>query len=86
MWRKQRHTAHRIWQRLRDEHPQHPIGEATVREYVRDRKIEMDIQRREIFVPQTYAPAQEGQIDWFEGDVRLAGQLRRMQMGARHES
>ena len=80
MWRKQRHTAHRIWQRLRDEHPQHPIGEATVREYVRDRKIEMDIQRREIFVPQTYAPAQEGQIDWFEGDVRLAGQLRRMQI------
>ena len=80
MWRKQRHTAHRIWQRLRDEHPEHPIGEATVREYVRDRKIEMDIQRREIFVPQTYAPAQEGQIDWFEGDVRLDGQVRRVQI------
>ena len=80
VWRKQRHTAHRIWQRLRDEHPEHPVGEATVREYVRDRKIEMDIQRREIFVPQTYAPAQEGQIDWFEGDVRLDGQVRRVQI------
>ena len=52
VWRKQRHTAHRIWERLRDEHPEHPIGEATVREYVRERKFEMDIQRREIFVPQ----------------------------------
>ena len=26
VWRKQRHTAHRIWERLRDEHPEHPIG------------------------------------------------------------
>lgn len=80
VWRKQRHTAHRIWERLRDEHPEHPIGEATVREYVRARKIEMNIQRREIFVPQTYAPAQEAQIDWFEGDVRLDGRVRRVQI------
>jgi hypothetical protein len=29
--RKQRHTAHRIWMRLRKEHPDHPVGEATVR-------------------------------------------------------
>src|SRR5688572_25113371 len=26
--RKQRHTAHRIWERLRQEQPEHPIGEA----------------------------------------------------------
>jgi transposase len=26
---KQRHTAHRIWMRLRKEHPNHPVGEAT---------------------------------------------------------
>ena len=32
--RKQRHTAHRIWTRLREEHPEHPIGEPTVRRYV----------------------------------------------------
>ena len=24
--RKQRHTAHRIWTRLREEHPERPIG------------------------------------------------------------
>ena len=39
--RKQRHTAHRIWTRLRDEHPEHPIGEPTVRRYVGLRKREL---------------------------------------------
>ena len=29
--RKQRHTAHRIWARLREEYPEQPIGEPTVR-------------------------------------------------------
>src|SRR5947209_17208318 len=36
--RKQRHTAHRIWTRLREEHPELPIAEVTVRQYVRKRK------------------------------------------------
>src|SRR5512143_4067397 len=39
--RKQRHTAHRIWVRLREEHPEHAVGEATVRRYVRGRKQEL---------------------------------------------
>jgi hypothetical protein len=29
----QRHTAHRIWTRLHEEHPDHPIAEPTVRRY-----------------------------------------------------
>ena len=33
-WRKQRHTAHRIWVRLRDEYGV-VCGESTVRQYVR---------------------------------------------------
>jgi hypothetical protein len=36
--RKQRHTAHRIWTRLRDEHPELFVAEVTVRQYVRKRK------------------------------------------------
>ena len=36
--RKQRHTAHRIWTRLREEHRDHPIAEPTVRRYVQKRK------------------------------------------------
>jgi hypothetical protein len=31
--RKQRHTAHRIWTRLRQEKPEIVVGESTVREY-----------------------------------------------------
>ena len=41
--RKQRHTAHRIWTRLREEHPEHAIGEPTVRRYVRLRKQELGL-------------------------------------------
>jgi len=39
--RKQRHTAHRIWTRLRQEKPEIVVGESTVREYVRQRKQAM---------------------------------------------
>ena len=36
--RKQRHTAHRIWTRLRSEYPEQLVGEPTVRRYVAQRK------------------------------------------------
>jgi len=39
--RKQRHTAHRIWTRLRAEHPEYPVGEPTVRRYVSQRKRDL---------------------------------------------
>ena len=51
--RKQRHTAHRIWMRLREEDPEHPIGEPTVQRYVQQRKQELGRNRREVFVPQS---------------------------------
>jgi hypothetical protein len=41
--RKQRHTAHRIWHRLRAEHPEAEIAESTVRRYVRMRKQKMGL-------------------------------------------
>jgi len=72
--RKQRHTAHRIWTRLKQEQPEHPIGEATVRQYVRQQKQKMGLAQREVFVPQSYEPGQEGQVDWFEAVTRLGGQ------------
>ena len=80
--RKQRHTAHRIWVRLREAQPEHPLGEATVREYVRQRKRAMGVNGREVFVPQSYALGQEGQVDWFEAAARLDGQLRTLQFFA----
>jgi transposase len=80
--RKQRHTAHRIWMRLRQERPDYPLGEATVREYVRVRKREMGINGREVFVPQSYALGQEAQVDWFEAAARLDGHLTTLQFFA----
>ena len=41
--RKQRHTAHRIWQRIRQEHLRAAVAEATVRRYVRERKQELGL-------------------------------------------
>ncbi len=80
--RKQRHTAHRIWMRLRKEHPEHPVGEATVRRYVRERKRELGLSGREVFVPQSYELGQEAQMDWFEAMAILGGEARKLQFFA----
>src|SRR5215469_9729056 len=78
--RKQRHTAHRIWTRLCEEHAEHPIAEVTVRQYVRKRKQELG--GRVAFVPQSYEWGQEAQIDWFEAVVKLEGDPRKLQFFA----
>ena len=57
--RKQRHTAHRIWTRLREEHPEHAIGEPTVRRYVRLRKQELGLDNRMVTVEAGHAIAAE---------------------------
>jgi transposase len=80
--RKQRHTAHRIWTRLRKEQPEQPIGEPTVRRYVQQRKQELGLSVREVFVPQSYNLGQEGQVDWFEGTARLGGENCKLQFFA----
>lgn len=79
---KQRHTAHRVWTRLGEENPEHQIGEATVRRYVRERRHEMGLAGREVFVPQSYNWGQEAQVDWFEATVRLDGEPRKLQIFA----
>jgi transposase len=73
--RKQRHTAHRIWLRIRAEMPQVDVGESTVREYVRERKVELGLILRETFVPQSYQWGVEAQIDWYEAEAEIDGEL-----------
>ena len=80
--RKQRHTAHRIWARLREEYPEQPIGEPTVRRYVRRRKRELGLGGRVACVPQSYELGQEGQVDWFEAVVKLGGEAIKLQFFA----
>jgi transposase len=78
--RKQRHTSHRIFERIRVELPEHPVGESTVRRYVGRRKREMGFIRQETFVPQSYAWGQEAQIDWYEAVAELDGEPQKVQM------
>ena len=80
--RKQRHTAHRIWIRLCEEHSDHPIAEPTVRRYVQRRKQELGLGSREVFVPQSYDWGQEAQVDWFEAVAKLDGEALKLQFFA----
>ena len=67
--RKQRHTAHRMWMRLRQEMPEIDVSESTVRRYVQARRTAMGLIGREVFVPQSYQWGDEAQVDWFEAWV-----------------
>ena len=76
--RKQRHTAHRIWQRIRQEQPSAAVAEATVRRYVQRRKQEFGLTSRETFVPQVYDWGGEGQVDWYEAMADFGGERLRV--------
>jgi len=78
--RKQRHTAHRIYARIRKEHPEVQVAESTVRQYVRKRKLELGLLARETFVPQSYAWGQEAQVDWYEAEADLGGERQKLQV------
>ncbi len=73
--RKQRHTAHRIWQRVRQEKPDFPVGEATVRRFAQQRKEALGLRVREVFVPQSYEWGGEAQVDWYEAAAKLDGEM-----------
>jgi transposase len=64
--RKQRHTAQRIWCRIREELPEVGVCRSTIRRYVRKRKMELRLIGQEPFVPQSYRWGQEAQVDWYE--------------------
>lgn len=72
--RKQRHTAHRIWCRLRVERPGLEIAESTVRRYVRERKRQLGQLGQAVFIPQSYAWGQEGQVDWYDALAEIDGE------------
>jgi hypothetical protein len=80
--RKQRHTAHRIWMRLRNEHPDHPGRRSHGAALCAERKRELGLSGREVFVPQSYELGQEAQVDWFEGTAILGGEARKLQFFA----
>src|SRR2546426_7729518 len=77
--RKQRHTAHRIYDRLRVEMPAVSVAESTVREYVREKKAALGLIQRETFIPQSYSWGSEGQVDWYEAWVDMDGERQKGQ-------
>jgi transposase len=78
--RKQRHTAHRIYTRIRQERTECPVAESTVREYVRERRRALGLLVQETFVPQSYAWGGEAQVDWYEAVADLAGERTTVQV------
>ena len=67
--RKQRHTARRIWQRVRAELGA-SAGESTVRSYVADRRRELAIGIR-AYVPQAHPDAHQAEVDFYQADVEF---------------
>jgi transposase len=78
--RKQRHTAHRIYTRLRADWKDYPITERRVRQYVHERKRELGLLKQEVMVPQSYDYGVEAQVDWYEARVDLAGERQVVQI------
>jgi transposase len=77
--RKQRHTAHRIWERIRREMPHCQICERAVRGYVHDRKVTLGMVAHETFVPQSYDWGVEAQVDWYDAYADLSGERTKLQ-------
>ncbi|MCI0144225.1 IS21 family transposase [Arthrobacter bambusae] len=74
--RKQRHTARRILARLIEEHGAEELSYSTVRDYVRVRRAQIDVEagrRVEVFVPQEHAPGAEAEVDFGEVWIVLDG-------------
>ena len=74
--RKQRHTATRILARLVEEHAASGLSYSTVRDYVRVRRAQIDLEggrRVEAFIAQEHAPAAEAEVDFGEVWVIIDG-------------
>jgi transposase len=85
--RKQRHTARRVFHRLVAEHGFTTATYWTVRNYVRKRRPQIvaearDQQQRVLdgMVPQEHEPGAEGEVDFCEAWVRLAGEPTEIQL------
>ncbi len=72
---KQRHTARRIFERLRDEHG-YGGSEVTVRRYVAQKRRH----GREVFVPLSHPPGR-AQFDFGEATVEIAGERTKAALG-----
>lgn len=72
---KQRHTAHRVWVRLIEEHAAGDLSYSTVRDHVRKRRREILTEAGVVLVtamvPQVHTPGAEAEVDFGELQVDL---------------
>jgi transposase len=61
--RKQRHTGHRVWARLRDECGA-SVAESTVRAFVAEVRFELENHAFAVTVPQSHGPGEEAEVDF----------------------
>jgi Mu transposase-like protein len=85
--RKQRHTVRRIAQRLAVEHGFTAATYWAVRDYVRKRQPQIVVEARDRqhrvldgMVPQEHEPGAEGEVDFCEAWIRLAGEPTEVQL------
>jgi len=71
---KQRHTAQRIFERLRDEH-EFKGSSSTVRRYIHKNRA----CQAPVFMPLAFDPSEEAQVDWHEGWLIERGVPRKAQ-------
>jgi hypothetical protein len=79
--RKQCHTTRRVLARLVDEHGVRDLSYSTVRDYVPERRVEINAEAGrcvgEAFVPQTHDPGEEAAVDFADLWIDLKGCARR---------
>jgi transposase len=68
--RKQRHTRKQIWRRLCEEHD-FQGGYDAVKRYVKKKQETSG----EVYMPLSFDPGEEVQVDWGEAWIKMAGQL-----------
>jgi transposase len=76
---KQRHTARRVWRRLRDEYDA-VVAESTVRAFVAKVNFELDGKLGSVTVPQTHGPGEEAECDFGEFYAYIDGVLVKLWM------
>ncbi len=77
--KKQRHTAHRIYRRLVDEHGF--VGsESRVRRYVRDAKARLGVNGAAAFIPLEPDVGREAEVDWGTAQAIISGERRQIKL------
>jgi hypothetical protein len=77
--KKQRHTSHRIYTRLVEEHD-FKGAESTVRRWTRDAKARLGLKAAIAVIPLDPEGAREAEVDWGSAWVRIGGQQQQVKI------